>query len=131
VPGVIAAVIDFLPDELVEEHAACRDPAMLAVGRETIAVSECAVVHHDPANSTARTRREVCAVAAFEVNDRRHGYLPWTQSGKHECVVLVTVRIRTRHGSSRGNNRRSRGSYPTKRAGIATNGRVTSADIQA
>jgi len=49
---------------------------MLAIGRESIAVAERAVVHHDPADSTARMRREMCDVAAFEVNDRRHGVPP-------------------------------------------------------
>ena len=76
VPGVIAAVIDSLPDQLFEEDATRRDPPMLAVGRESIAVPERAVVHHDPANSTARTGREMSGTAALEVDDRRHGTPP-------------------------------------------------------
>jgi hypothetical protein len=56
VPGVIAAVINVLPDELLEEHATGRDPAMVVVGSEAIAVTERAVMHDDPADTTARTR---------------------------------------------------------------------------
>jgi hypothetical protein len=76
VPGVVAAVIDSVLDELFEGDATCRDPAMLAVGRESIAVPERAVVHHDLANSTARTSREMCGTAAREVDDGRHGAPP-------------------------------------------------------
>src|SRR5467141_3427380 len=78
VPGVIAAVIDFLPDQLFEEHAARWDPPMVAVGRDSVAVTERAVMHDDAAGPTARSRREVRRVAALEVDDRRHRRLPWT-----------------------------------------------------
>jgi hypothetical protein len=103
VPRVIAAVIDSGPDELFEEDATRWDPPMLAIGRESVAVSERAVMHHDPANSTARTGREMCGIAAFKVNDRRHGVPPLHDRPRNECVVLVTVRIRRRRDSSRGN----------------------------
>jgi hypothetical protein len=76
VPGVIGAVIDFLPDQLFEEYATCRDPAMVAVGSEAIAVTERAVMHDDAADSTARARREMSDAAAFEVDHRRHGPPP-------------------------------------------------------
>ena len=75
VPGV-AAVIGSLPDQLFEEDATRRDPTMFSVRRESVAVPERAVMHHDPADSTARTRREMCRTAAFEVNDRRHRMPP-------------------------------------------------------
>ena len=81
VPGVIAAVIDFLPDQLLEEDASRSDPPMLTVGRESIAIPERAVMDHDPANSTARRRREMCGAAALEVDDRRHGTPPQVASG--------------------------------------------------
>jgi hypothetical protein len=70
VPGVITAVIDFLPDELFEEHATGRDPAMISVGCEAIAVTERPVMHHDAADPSARSRREMCDVAALEVDER-------------------------------------------------------------
>jgi hypothetical protein len=85
VPGVIAAVIHFLPDQLFEEDATRRDPPMFAVGRETIAISKRAVMHHDPAKSTARTRREMCGTPAFEVDDRRHGTPPLVPAATRLC----------------------------------------------
>jgi hypothetical protein len=59
VPGVVGAIADFLPDELLEEYAAGRDPAMVAVGREAVAVAERPVMHDDPADAAPRPRCEV------------------------------------------------------------------------
>jgi hypothetical protein len=53
VPGVIAAVIEPLPDQLFEEDATCWDPPMFAFGCGSGAVSERAVMHDDPADATA------------------------------------------------------------------------------
>jgi hypothetical protein len=46
-PNVIA-LFDVVSDQLLEEHTACRDPAMVGVGSEAIAVPEGAVMHDDP-----------------------------------------------------------------------------------
>jgi hypothetical protein len=79
-------VIDFLPDELLEEHAAGRDPAMVAVGREAIAVAEGPVMHDDPTDTTARTRGEMCWVTALKMNHRRRHDLPPLTA----CAPLVS-----------------------------------------
>jgi hypothetical protein len=76
VPGVITAVIYFLPDQLFEEHATRWDPPMVAIWGESSAITEGAVMHDDAAGASARPRREVCGVAAFEVDDRKHGPPP-------------------------------------------------------
>ena len=100
VPGVIAAVITFLPDQLLEVDAAGRDPTMVVIGREAIAVAERAVMHDRSADSATRARPEVCGAAALEVNDCRHDAPPHDRDPDH--VVRVTVRIRTCDDSSRG-----------------------------
>ena len=76
VPGVIAAVIDFLPDQLLEEHPSGGDPAVFGIGREAVAVAERAVMGDESTDPAARARREMSRIAAFEVNDCRHGRLP-------------------------------------------------------
>jgi hypothetical protein len=85
VPGVIGAVIDFLPDQLFEEYATRRDPAMVAIGAEPIAVTERSVMHDDAAESTARARREMCGTAALEVDHRRHGPPPLDANATRMC----------------------------------------------
>src|SRR6266542_1122943 len=124
VPGVIAAVIGSLPEQFLEEHAARRDPAMIGVGREAIAVPERPVMHDDPADATARALCEVAEVAAFEVNHRRHDAPPPDNVCDTDCVFPVTVRIRTCDGSSRGSPRSS-GTYTAERPGMMTALHVT------
>src|SRR5256885_8852988 len=104
VPGVIAAVIAPLPDQLLEEHATCGNPSMVTVGREAIAVAERAVMHDDTADPTTRTCREMSGAPALEVNDRRHDAPPRDHVCDTDCVYAVTLRIRTCHDSSRGNH---------------------------
>src|SRR5207249_1752027 len=87
--GVAALVLGVLPDQLFEEHAARRDPAMVASGGGSVAVTERAVMHDDPADAAARPRREVCGVATFEVNDRRHDAPPPTTSATITVVFPV------------------------------------------
>lgn len=105
VPGVIAADLAVLPDQLLEEHTARGYPVVLPVGREAIAVAERAVMHDDPASATARARREVSGTPAFEVNDGRHDAPPLDHVCDPDRVAPVTVRIRTCHDSSRGDPR--------------------------
>jgi hypothetical protein len=49
---------------------------MVVIRREAIAVAERSVMHDSPADAATRARREVCAVAALEVNDSRHDAPP-------------------------------------------------------
>src|SRR5437879_7380632 len=79
VPGV-GLVLDVLSDQLLEEHAARRDPAVIGVRGEAVAVTERAVMHDDPADAAAGPRREVCGVTTLEVNDCRHDAPPPTTS---------------------------------------------------
>src|SRR2546428_8998759 len=89
VSRVVGLGLDVLRDQLLEEHAPRRDPAMVAVGSETVAVTERAVMHDDPADAAAGPRCEVGGVATFEVNDRRHDAPPPTTSATSMLVSPV------------------------------------------
>ena len=49
---------------------------MVVIGREAIAVTECAVMHDHAAGATARPCGEMCGAAALEVNDNCHDTPP-------------------------------------------------------
>src|SRR5881396_1685004 len=80
VSAVVGLVLVVMPDQLFEEYPARRDPAVVAVGGEPVAVTERAVMHDDPAAAAPGSRREMCGVTTFEMNDRRHDAPPPTTS---------------------------------------------------
>ena len=56
VSRVVAVFLDVLPNQLLEEYPTRRDPAMVSIGGETVAVAECAVMQDDPADAAAGPR---------------------------------------------------------------------------
>src|SRR5437870_11056695 len=89
VTGVVGLGLDVLRDQLLEEDAPRRDPAVVAVGSETVAVAERAVMHDDPTDAAAGPRCEVGGVTTLEVNDRRHDAPPPTTSATRMLVFPV------------------------------------------
>jgi hypothetical protein len=68
---------------------------MIALGPETLAISERAVMHDDAADA-ARTRSAMGGVAALEVNDRRHDAPPLLTSATRTCFDPVDAEDKER-----------------------------------